>query len=90
MAIGIFKFTRRQRIYLGLTFTGLNLLQVLFGLIITGMSIYICENVAPNFYSEKGEIKFVFTVTALYGTHIIIHYLVGLKIVDKCYRRAQK
>lgn len=90
MAIGIFKFTKKQRFILGLIFTGLNLLQVTFGLILTAWSIYICVNVAPKFYSEKGEIKFVFTVIALYGTHLIIHYLIGIKICEKCYRKAQK
>lgn len=90
MAIGIFKFTRKQRFYLGLIFTGLNILQIVFGILITGWSIYICVNVSPNLYTEKGEIKFVFTVTALYGTHIILHYLIGIKLCEKCYKKAQK
>lgn len=90
MAFGVFKLTARQRFCLGLAFTLLNITQISFGLIITGWSIYICVNVSPNLYSEKAEITFVFTVTSMYGTHIIIHYLVGIKICEKCYHKAHK
>lgn len=60
------------------------------GLGITLNSIYVYSAVAPNLYSERAEISFVFIVMAVFGTHVILVYLAGMKICEKCYLRAIK
>lgn len=88
--LGIFKFTGRRRYVLTITFTALNFIQIILGLLMTGGSLYIVIGVSGKFYSEKAEITFVFTVTGMFGTHVVITYLVGIKIGDKCYNLAHK
>lgn len=86
----IFKLSRRQRFMLALAFTILNFVQIFLGILTVGWSIYVCVSISHNLYSEKAEIIFVFTVTCMYGTHVIIHYLIGIKISEKCFNRAHK
>ncbi|KAL3269978.1 hypothetical protein HHI36_009033 [Cryptolaemus montrouzieri] len=90
MSIGVFKLSLKQRRNLGLVFNALNLIQILLGLSITATSVYIVISVAPILYSERSEVNFVFIVTAVYGTHVILHYLMGIKICDKCLNQPQK
>ncbi|XP_044754210.1 peripherin-2 [Coccinella septempunctata] len=90
MSIGVFKLSLKQRRTLGLVFNALNFLQIIFGLSITVTSIYIVLSFAPILYSERSEINFVFIVTGIYGTHVILHYLMGIKICEKCLNQPQK
>ncbi|XP_017772768.1 PREDICTED: LOW QUALITY PROTEIN: uncharacterized protein LOC108559904 [Nicrophorus vespilloides] len=86
----IFKFSRECRFQMALAFTILNLVQATLGMLIAGWSLYLCLEVSKHLYAEKAEITFVFTVTALYGTHIIFQYLMGIKICAKCFNKAHK
>lgn len=90
MAILVIKLTRRQRYYTAIAFSVLNIVQVLLGITLTSHAIYIYVTISPNLYTEKAEVTFVFAVTGMYGTHIIFNYLLGMKIVYKCYRQAHK
>lgn len=90
MAIGILKLTHHQRYILAIVLCVLNGVQMLIGLGITLNSIYVYAAVAPGLYSEKAEISFVFLVMAIFGTHVILVYLAGMKICEKCYLRAIK
>ncbi|KAK9876900.1 hypothetical protein WA026_015936 [Henosepilachna vigintioctopunctata] len=90
MSIGVFRLTLKQRHNLGWMFNILTLAQVLLGLSITGTSVFIVISAAPVLYSERSEVNFVFIVTGIYGTHVILHYLMGLKICYKCLNQPQK
>lgn len=90
MAIGVFKLNKRDRRCLSLIFSFFNILQAILGSTITGTSIYVYVSLSPGLYVEGTEIQFVQVVTGIYGTHIIIHWLLGLKISDKCYYEAHK
>lgn len=90
MNFAVFKLTFKQRKLFAILVTLLCFLQFFLGIIITGGSIYIVVTISPRFYSEKAEITFVFTVTSMFGTHVIITYLIGIKICDKCYNYAHK
>lgn len=90
MNFGIFKLTFEQRKFLAVFSTVLCFIEFLLGAFITGGSIYVVVTISPRFYSEKAEITFVFTVTGMFGTHVIITYLIGIKICDKCYNFAHK
>lgn len=90
MAVGVYKLTHRQRYIIAITLCVLNGIQMLIGLGITLNSIYVYAAVAPDLYSERAEISFVFLVMAVFGTHVILVYLAGLKICEKCYLRAIK
>lgn len=90
MSFGVFKLSLHQRRTLGLIFNILNFLQILLGLSVTVTSAYIVLYFAPILYSERSEINFVFIVTGIYGTHVILHYLMGIKICEKCLTQPQK
>lgn len=90
MAILVVKLTRRQRYYTAVAFSVLNIIQMVLGLTLTSHAMYIYIAISPNLYTEKGEVTFVFAVTGMYGTHILFNYLIGMKIVEKCYRQAHK
>lgn len=90
MALGVFKLTHHQRYLLAIVLCILNGLQMLIGLGITVNSIYVYVAVAPGLHSERAEISFVFLVMAIFGTHVIIVYLAGMKICERCYLRAVK
>lgn len=90
MALGVFKLTHRQRYILAIILIVLNGTQMFIGLGITVNSIYVYAAVAPGLYSERAEISFVFLVMAVFGTHVILVYLAGMKICEKCYLRAIK
>ncbi|XP_071050358.1 peripherin-2 [Onthophagus taurus] len=82
--------TKQQRLRMGVVFSVLNALQVLLGILTTTWSLYVILGVAPKLYTEKPEIDFVFTCTGMYGTHVIIHFLVGMKICEKTIFKAHK
>lgn len=90
MAVGVFKLTHHQRYILAIILCVLNGIQMFIGLGITVNSIYVYVAVAPGLYSERAEIGFVFLVMAVFGTHIILVYLGGMKICERCYLRAMK
>uniref|UniRef100_A0AAR5PPU1 Tetraspanin n=2 Tax=Dendroctonus ponderosae TaxID=77166 RepID=A0AAR5PPU1_DENPD len=90
MAIGLFKLSKNQRKSLTGIFFVLNVLEVLLGATITGISIYVCLAISPMIISEKTEINFVFVVYAIFGGNVIINWLIGLKICQKCVNQAHK
>lgn len=90
MALFVVKLTRRQRFLTALLFSILNIIQMLLGLTLTCHAMYVYVTIAPNLYTEKAEVMFVFAVTGMYGTHVIFNYLLGMKIVEKCYKQAHK
>lgn len=90
MSFGVFKLSLKQRRTLGFLFNGLNFLQILLGLSITSTSAYMVLYFAPILYSERSEINFVFVVTGIYGTHVLLHYVMGIKICEKCLNQPQK
>lgn len=90
MAIGVFKLNEAQRNRLSVAFNALNFIQIILGLSITSYSIFIYLNVAPILFSERSEVDFVFIVTGIYGTHVILHYLAGIKICHKCLNQPHK
>lgn len=86
----IYMFSKKQRFRLGIIFSVFNIMQVALGGITTGWSVYVITAISPNLYTEKAEIDFVFTVTGMYGMFVVIHYLVGMKICEKCIYKAHK
>lgn len=90
MAVGVVNLTLRGRYLLAITIVCFLLSQSLLGLCITSWSIYVCTTVSPTLYSEKSEVTFVFTVTGMYGTHVLFHNLTGIKICQRCYLQAHK
>ncbi|CAG9763271.1 unnamed protein product [Ceutorhynchus assimilis] len=90
MAIGLFKLSKTQRNTLSIIFYVLNIIEVLFGLSITGTSIYVCLAISPMILTEKAEIDFVFVVYIIFGVNITMTWLIGLKICQKCTNQAHK
>ncbi|KAJ8975451.1 hypothetical protein NQ317_000700 [Molorchus minor] len=90
MAIGMFKLSYRQRQQLSTIFITLNIVQVLLGFGMTSSSIYILVAVAPVLHTEEAEIDFAFTVTGIYGTHVIFHWIIGIKMCRKSLKQAHK
>lgn len=90
MALGVLKLTHHQRYLLTISLCVLNGIQMFIGLGITANSIYVYVAVAPGLYSERAEISFVFLVMAVFGTHVILIYLAGMKICERSYLRAVK
>ncbi|KAJ8946889.1 hypothetical protein NQ318_008245 [Aromia moschata] len=90
MAIGIFKLSHKQRQHLSVVFITLNVLQILLGFGMTSSSVYILVAMAPVLHTEKAEIDFAFTVTGIYGTHVIFHWIIGIKMCRKSIKQAHK
>lgn len=90
MAVGVFKLTKSQRDILSIIFLVLNMIQVLTGVVMLSMSIYIYVSVAPVLYSERAEISYVFAVIGICGFNNVCCFLFGLKIRLKCLRQAYK
>lgn len=90
MAIGVFKLTKSNRQCISLLITIFNVIQVILGSTITGTSIYVYASMSPGLFIDGGEMRFVVVVTGIYGTHIMFHWLIGLKINDKCYHQPHK
>nr|XP_023028857.1 peripherin-2 [Leptinotarsa decemlineata] len=90
MAVGMFILSHKQRRNLCLLFLAMNILQIILGCGMTGSSLYIIIAVSPILHSQRSEINFAFVVTGLYGTHVIFHWIVGIKICEKCFRQAHK
>lgn len=90
MAICVFRLTRNRRFHLALAFTILDVIQVLLGLFLTCHAIYVYATVTPGMSTERAEVTFVFAVTAMYGTHVIFHYLAGIRICEKCFKQSHK
>ena len=90
MVFCTYLLSKKKRRALACTFTTLNLVQISLGLLITIWSIYICIVMAPKIYMEGSDINFVFTVTGMFGTHIIIHFAIGIKVCEKCMFKAHK
>ncbi|XP_018578044.1 peripherin-2-like [Anoplophora glabripennis] len=90
MAVGMFKLTQKQRKHLYVIFITLNIIQILLGFGMTSSSIYIFVAVSPVLHTEKAQINFAFVVTGIYGTHVIFHWLIGIKIGNKCFQQAHK
>lgn len=86
----IYMFTKQQRFTLGILFSAFNVAQVLLGVLTCVWSIYVITAISPTLHTEKPEIDFVFTVTGMYGMYVIIHYLIGMKICEKCIYKAHK
>ncbi|KAG5872330.1 hypothetical protein JTB14_023598 [Gonioctena quinquepunctata] len=68
----------------------LNVLQIIIGCGMTGSSLYIIIAISPIMHTQKAEIDFAFAVTGLYGTHVIIHWIIGIQICEKCFKHAHK
>ncbi|XP_066248023.1 photoreceptor outer segment membrane glycoprotein 2-like [Euwallacea similis] len=90
MAIGLCKLNGNQRKSLRSIFCVLNIIEVLIGATITGVSIYVCVAISPTIISEKAEINLIFIVYAIFGINIMINWLIGLKICNKCINQAHK
>lgn len=90
MAVCMFKLTHKCRNKLSVIFTILNIIQVLMGCAITCSSFYVFIAVSPVLHTEKAQIDFAFVVTGIYGTHVITHWLIGIKINKKCIEQAHK
>lgn len=90
MALGVFMLTHHQRYLIAIALCILNGIEMFIGLGITVNSIYVYMAVAPGLHSERAEISFVFLVMTIFGSHVILVYLAGLKICERCYLRAMK
>lgn len=90
MALGVITLTHQQRYHIAIAACVLNGIQMLIGLAITANSIYVYTAVASGLQSDKAEINFVFLVMAIFGTHVILLYLAGMKICERCYLKAIK
>ncbi|XP_060530101.1 photoreceptor outer segment membrane glycoprotein 2 [Cylas formicarius] len=90
MAIGLFKLTLNQRRTLAAIFLTLNILQILLGAIMTAMSLFVCLSISPKIPSERAEIDFVFLVYGIFGANIMFHWLIGIRICQKCIDQAHK
>lgn len=90
MTVAMFKLTQKQRRHLCIIFTTLNIIQILLGFGMTSSSIYIFVAVSPVLHTEKDQINFAFVVTGIYGTHVIFHWLIGIKMSKKCFEEAYK
>ncbi|XP_063925097.1 photoreceptor outer segment membrane glycoprotein 2 [Zophobas morio] len=90
MAVGVFKLSKSQRSFLSIIFLILNLIQVLTGVTMLSLSIYVCISVAPILFSERAELSYVFAVVAICGVNNICCWLFGLKIRLKCLNQASK
>ncbi|EFA09824.2 hypothetical protein TcasGA2_TC011971 [Tribolium castaneum] len=66
------------------------MIQVLAGVVMLSLSIYIYVSVAPVLYSERAEISYVFFVIGLCGFNNICCYLFAIKIQRKCLKQSFK
>ncbi|KAJ8917851.1 hypothetical protein NQ315_010764 [Exocentrus adspersus] len=90
MALGMFKLSHKQRKLLFIIFTVLNVVQILLGFGMTSTSFYIFVAVSPVLHTEKAQVNFAFVVTGIYGTHVMFHWIIGIKMCKKCFRQAHK
>lgn len=90
MAVGMFKLPYKRREFLYRLVIILCLLQVILGSSMTGSSLYVIIAISPILHTDKAEVNFVFVVTGIYGTHVIFHWIIGIKIGHKCFKGADK
>ncbi|KAJ8961050.1 hypothetical protein NQ314_005979 [Rhamnusium bicolor] len=90
MAIGMFKLSQKQRKCLSFVFITLNIVQIILGAGMTSSSLYIFIAVSPVLLTEKAEVNFVFAVTGIYGTNVIFHWIIGIRMCRKCFLQAHK
>ncbi|XP_050498757.1 RDS/peripherin-like protein xRDS35 [Diabrotica virgifera virgifera] len=90
MTVGMFILSQKQRQNLSIIFIILIIFQIIIGCGMTGSSLYIIISIAPMLKQEQTEINFVFIVTGLCGTNVIVHWVQGIHISQRCLKNASR